>query len=144
MPRCRPRHRAHRPSAPRPAGNAQATVDLHAAPASDGGSAITGYTVTATDSTTPAQRRPDAAAGSGSPITVTGLTNGDSYTFTVTATNGAAPARPRPPSNAVVARPRVPGAPTVGDAPRPATPRPAVTFTLAGLQRRLADHRATR
>jgi trimeric autotransporter adhesin len=49
-------------------------------PASDGGSTITGYTVTSI---------PDGitAAGAASPITVTGLTNGVSYTFTVHATN---------------------------------------------------------
>ena len=59
---------------------------LHRA-ASNGGSAITGYTVTATDPTTPANGG-QTATGTTSPITVTGLTNGDSYTFTVTATNG--------------------------------------------------------
>ena len=51
------------------------------------GSAITGYTVTATDTTTPANGG-QTASGAASPITVTGLTNGDAYTFTVTATNG--------------------------------------------------------
>jgi hypothetical protein len=45
-----------------------------------GGSAITGYTVTAS---------PGGAttSGSSSPITFSGLTNGTSYTFTITATN---------------------------------------------------------
>ena len=51
---------------------------------------ITGYTVTATDSTTPANGG-QTGTGTGSPISVTGLTNGDSYTFTVTATNVSAP-----------------------------------------------------
>ena len=49
-------------------------------PASDGGSAITSYTVTSNPGGV-------TATGSTSPITVTGLTNGTSYTFTVTATN---------------------------------------------------------
>ncbi len=40
------------------AGNASAAVSF-TAPASDGGSPITGYTVIATDTTTPGQRRPD-------------------------------------------------------------------------------------
>jgi uncharacterized protein (TIGR02145 family) len=61
------------------AGNAQATVTF-TAPVSNGGSAITGYTVTSS---------PGSITGTGtaSPITVTGLTNGTAYTFTITATN---------------------------------------------------------
>ncbi|MEO8101620.1 MAG: putative Ig domain-containing protein [Betaproteobacteria bacterium] len=51
------------------------------APASDGGFAITGYT--ATCGAAPPQ------GGSASPITVTGLTNGVSYSCSVTATNSA-------------------------------------------------------
>jgi len=63
------------------AGNKQASVAF-SAPASNGGAAITGYTVTASPGGA-------TATGSGSPITVTGLTNGTSYTFTVKATNSA-------------------------------------------------------
>lgn len=63
------------------AGNATATVSF-TAPASNGGSPITSYTVTSS----PGGK---TASGSGSPITVTGLTNTTSYTFTVTATNAA-------------------------------------------------------
>ncbi len=50
------------------------------APASNGGSAITGYTANCGGITAP---------GTTSPIAVTGLTNGNSYTCTVTATNAA-------------------------------------------------------
>lgn len=60
------------------AGNASASVAF-SAPANIGGSAITSYTVRSSAGQT--------ATGASSPITVTGLTNGVSYTFTVTATN---------------------------------------------------------
>ncbi|MCK9328237.1 MAG: fibronectin type III domain-containing protein, partial [Bacteroidales bacterium] len=62
------------------AGDTQAIVSF-TAPASNGGAAITGYTVTASPADVP------PVSGAGSPIVVTGLTNGQAYTFTVTATN---------------------------------------------------------
>ena len=75
--------------------DASATVSW-TAPSSDGGSPVTGYTVAATDTTTPANGG-QTASGFVGPITVMGLTNGDSYTFTVQATNavGRVPSRPR-------------------------------------------------
>lgn len=59
--------------------NGQVSVAF-SAPGNNGGSAVTGYTVTS---------NPDGLTGTGasSPIVVTGLTNGTAYTFTVTATN---------------------------------------------------------
>lgn len=77
-------------------GNAEATVAF-TAPASAGGATITGYTVTASPGGA-------TATGAASPITVTGLTNGTSYTFTVAATNSVGPGAPSAASNAVVPR----------------------------------------
>jgi uncharacterized protein (TIGR02145 family) len=73
-------------------------------PSSDGGSAITGYTVTSS---------PGSFTGTGgsSPITVTGLTNGTAYTFTVIATNAVGSSSASSASSAVTPA-TVPGAPT--------------------------------
>jgi hypothetical protein len=60
-------------------GNHQATI-IFTPPNYNGGSAITGYTVTSSPGVF-------TATGTSSPIVVTGLTNGTNYTFTVTATN---------------------------------------------------------
>ena len=79
------------------AGDGSATVTF-AAPASDGGSTITGYTATS---------NPDVLSSSGctaSPCTVTGLTNGIAYTFTVTATNVVGTGDPSAASNSVTPR----------------------------------------
>ena len=61
------------------AGNKEASVAF-TAPASDGGSAITEYTVTSSPGGS-------TATGANSPLVVSGLTNETSYTFTVVATN---------------------------------------------------------
>jgi len=85
------------------AGNAQASVAF-TAPASNGGSAITGYTVTSSPGGF-------TSTGASSPRVVTGLTNGTSYTFTVVATNAAGNSVASSPSAAVIPF-TVPGAPT--------------------------------
>lgn len=88
-------------------GNAQASVAF-SAPASDGGSAITGYTVTSTPGGL-------TASGAGSPLVVTGLTNGTAYTFTVHATNAVGNSAESAASSAVTPS-TVPSAPTIGTA----------------------------
>jgi len=88
------------------AGNAQATVNF--TPPYDGGSPIISYTVTSN----PGGK---TATGSASPITITGLTNGTTYTFTVTATNVAGTSLPSSASSSVTPI-TVPGAPTIGTA----------------------------
>ncbi|OXM88365.1 S-layer homology domain-containing protein [Paenibacillus rigui] len=76
------------------AGNGLAVITF-TPPTDNGGSAITGYTVTALPGNL-------VISGTESPITVTGLTNGLSYTFTVTAMNGLGSSTPSAESNAVV------------------------------------------
>lgn len=75
------------------AGDSQATVSF-IAPANDGGSPITGYTITSS---------PDGVtyAGYASPINVGNLTNCTAYTFTVTATNNVGTGPVSSPSSSV-------------------------------------------
>ena len=70
------------------AGNTQATVTF-TAPVNDGGSAITGYTVTSI----PGGGTDSNAGSTALSHIVTGLTNGTPYTFVVTATNLVGPGR---------------------------------------------------
>jgi FtsP/CotA-like multicopper oxidase with cupredoxin domain/fibronectin type 3 domain-containing protein len=100
-------------------GNAQATVAF-TPPASTGGSAILLYTVTSSPGGV-------TATGTSSPITVTGLTNGTSYTFTVTAANAVGVGPASGPSTAVTVG-LLPGAPAIGVATA-GNGQATVTFT---------------
>ncbi len=92
------------------AKNAKAVVDF-SPPTSDGGAAVSGYSVTATDLTTPANGGQVQSAKK-SPVTMTGLTNGDTYQFTVTATNVSGTGPSSDQSDTVVPS-SVPGAPGI-------------------------------
>ncbi len=82
-------------------------------PGSDGGSAITSFTVTCTAS----GQTTRTATGPASPLTVTQLSNGVTYACTVTATNAIGTG---PPSNTInvttASNVTVPGAPTISSA----------------------------
>ncbi|MDQ1478833.1 MAG: hypothetical protein QOE62_4062, partial [Actinomycetota bacterium] len=87
-------------------GNASATVTF--TPPSDvGGSSITSYTATCSA----AGGATGYQTGSGSPLVVSGLTNGKSYTCSVTARNTQGGSAPSAASNSFVPA-TVPGAPT--------------------------------
>jgi trimeric autotransporter adhesin len=101
------------------AENAQASV-IFTAPVSNGGSAITGYTITSNPGNI-------TGTGTASPITVTGLTNGTAYTFTVTATNAIGTSVASSASNSVTPS-TAPGAPTIGTASA-GNAQAVVTFT---------------
>jgi hypothetical protein len=104
------------------AGNAQATVTF-TAPGSNGGSAITGYTVTSS----PAGGIDSNAGSTALSHVITGLTNGTAYTFTVTATNAAGTGPGSLASNSVTPF-TVPGAPNIGTATA-GNAQATVTFT---------------
>jgi hypothetical protein len=90
------------------AGNATATVSW-AAPASDGGSPITSYTVSSFTAGTPTGLPASVVGGGQNAAVVAGLSNGVTYTFSVHATNsigdGPESAQSAPVTPAAVAAP---------------------------------------
>ena len=103
------------------AGDGQATVTF-TAPGSDGGSAITGYTVTSVQDGT------KTCTTASTSCTVNGLTNGTSYTFTLTATSANGTGAASSASSAVTpAAPvaQTPAAPVDQGTPTTSAPTPA-------------------
>ncbi|GAA3401468.1 fibronectin type III domain-containing protein [Paenibacillus hodogayensis] len=101
-------------------GNGKATVSF-TAPADDGGSPITGYTVTSSPGGF-------TASGAASPLVVTGLTNQTAYTFTVVATNAQGDSLPSTPTASITpANP--PSAPTGVTAQASGSGQATVSFT---------------
>lgn len=95
------------------AGNAQASVTF-AAPANNGGSAITGYAVTSN----PAGGTDSNAGTTATTHTVIGLSNGTPYNFTVTASNIIGASVPSAASNTVTPSSAPPAAVLVSAASR--------------------------
>ena len=106
-------------------GNGQATVAFQA-PITNGGTTITGYTVTSL----PAGGVDTQAGTPALSHLITGLTNGQSYTFTVTATNAIGTSLPSIASNPVTPSSgvTVPAAPTIGT-PTAGNSQVSVPFT---------------
>src|SRR5207247_82359 len=93
-------------------GNASGSVTF--TPGSDNGIPITSFTVSCSSTDGDAS---GSATGSSSPIVVSGLTNGKTYTCTVTAANANGSSFPSGSSNSFVPA-TVPNAPAVGTATR--------------------------
>ena len=83
------------------ASDSSATV-YWSAPASDGGSPVTGYTVTASAGNVTGPSKTVSGLPPVTSLTISGLTNATAYTLSVTATNAAGRGSASPNSNTVV------------------------------------------
>ena len=110
-------------------GNGQATVTVvPLAEGATGGKAITAYTVTAYDASGNAVGTPCQVIPAATTCDVTGLTNGDAYTFKVSATNGVYNSSLSVSSSAVTPA-TVPGAPTAVTAVTTTPNSATISFT---------------
>src|SRR5205814_1935410 len=110
------------PDAPSGAGGTpgDGLVSVHSSPpASNGGAAITGYTVAATPGGA------TATTNGATSVDVTGLTDGTAYTFTVTATNSVGTGSASAPSAALT--------PTAPPPATPAAPSGVVASVAGGM-----------
>ena len=98
-------------------------------PGTTGGTSPDSYTATALDSDTLANGGQTGSSAT-SPITVSGLTVGDHYTFTVTAHNSVGTSAASGPSNSVI-----PVAPSGGGSPPPPPPTPTPPVRVFGADR---------
>jgi hypothetical protein len=92
------------------AGNGIASIAF-SAPSSDGGTTITAYTVTCTGG-----GNSKSGTGASSPISVSGLSNGTTYSCSVTATSSVGTSAASSSVSVTPAASTVPGAPTIGAA----------------------------
>jgi large repetitive protein len=111
-------------SASAPSG--QATSVSFSAPADNGGSVITGYTATCTPTSGGTTR---TGTGANSPVSVTSLTKGATYTCTVKAANSVGESTASAASNSISVPATVPGAPTIGSASAPSGQATSVSFS---------------
>src|ERR1019366_4078568 len=104
------------------AGDARATVTW-TPPSNDGGAPISNFTATAIDSTNSAQGGQTCVGNTASATqcVISGLSNGDNYTFTVTAANSIGTSSSSSASNSVT--------PRSSASPGPSAPPPALTST---------------